>query len=219
MEENELIEAQLADFGVRLKDLRSSRGWTLEELAERTGLSKPFLSRLEAGDRQPSIAVVLTLARTYGVSLGDLFERSDENTDPCVIVRGHSARPVQSDGLSYLPLSSKSRFSNLEPMRLTVSAQRRGDEMFQHEGEEWVYVLAGKLCIHLAGKTYDLAPGDSAHFDSRLPHRLSALGGKDAELILVACPLPEPAAQQRRAGNAPARQPRKGQFHERRAIV
>jgi uncharacterized cupin superfamily protein len=96
--------------------------------------------------------------------------------------------------------------------------------MFQHEGEEWVYVLSGKLCIHLAGKTYDLGAGDSAHFDSRLPHRLSALGGKDVELILVACPLPEPAAQRRRAGHAPARQfPNgrlaNGQPRERRAIV
>jgi transcriptional regulator with XRE-family HTH domain len=54
--------------------LRSAKGWTLEELAERSGLSKPFLSRLESGDRQPSIAAVLTLARVFGVPMGSLFE-------------------------------------------------------------------------------------------------------------------------------------------------
>ena len=203
MAEVEQIEAQLAAIGARLRQLRGSRGWTLDELAERTGLSKPFLSRLEAGQRQPSIAVVLTLARTYGVSVGELFQETQDGAgpdgpsagepDPCVIVRGNKSRPVHGDGLSYLALSNKSRFANLQPMRLTVSADRRGDEMYQHEGEEWVYVLSGRLSLALAGKTHLLLPGDAAHFDSRLPHRLSALGGADAELILVACPLAEPA--------------------------
>jgi transcriptional regulator with XRE-family HTH domain len=176
---------------VRLKELRSGRGWTLEELAERTGLSKPFLSRLEAADRQPSIAVVLTLARTYGVSLTEMFEPTGE-PEACVIVRGNAVKPVRGDGLSYLPLSSKSRFANLQPIRLTVYADRAGDEMYQHEGEEWVYVLSGRLRVSLAGKTHDLSAGDAAHFDSRQPHRLAALDGQDAELILVACPVPEP---------------------------
>jgi transcriptional regulator with XRE-family HTH domain len=61
------ITSQLAGLGLRLRELRAGRDWTLEELAERTGLSKPFLSRLEAGDRQPSIAAVLTLARAFSV--------------------------------------------------------------------------------------------------------------------------------------------------------
>jgi transcriptional regulator with XRE-family HTH domain len=183
----------LAAFGTRLGDLRSGRGWTLEELAERTGLSKPFLSRLEGGERQASIAVVLTLARTYGVSLAEMFEPAGDD-EPCVIIRGDEGREVRGDGLTYRPLSNKSRFGNLQPIRLTVSAKRQGDEMYQHEGEEWVYVLSGRLRLLLAGKSYDLDAGDAGHFDSRQPHRLTALGGRDAELILVACPLPEPAS-------------------------
>jgi transcriptional regulator with XRE-family HTH domain len=201
--EVEQIEAQLAAFGTRLGHLRSARGWTLDELAERTGLSKPFLSRLEAGRRQPSIAVVLTLAHTYGVSVGEMFQETGnsaansglngDEAEPCVIVRGTKGRRVRGDGLSYLALSNKNRFANLQPMRLTVSANRSGDEMYQHEGEEWVYVLSGRLRLALAGRTHELSPGDAAHFDSRLPHRLTALDGCDAELILVACTIPEPA--------------------------
>jgi quercetin dioxygenase-like cupin family protein len=79
-------------------------------------------------------------------------------------------------------------------MKITVSHRRKGDEQYQHEGEEWVYVLAGRLRITIAGEDCDLEPGDAAHFDSRQPHRLTALGGRDAELILVACPLPEETA-------------------------
>jgi transcriptional regulator with XRE-family HTH domain len=197
------IDAQLADFGARLRELRAARDWTLEELSERTGLSKPFLSRLEAGDRQPSIAAVLTLARAFGVQVGTLFE-SQATTEPCLVVRGGEVKTRRGDGLTYAWLSDAGRFTNLQPMKLTVSHHRKGDEQFQHDGEEWVYVLSGRLRIAVASKNYDLEPGDAAHFDSRRPHRLSALGGRDAELILVACPLPETATQLPR----PARQRR-----------
>ena len=184
---------QLARCGTRLRGLRAARGWTLEELAERSGLSKPFLSRLEAGDRRPSIAAILTLARIYEVSVGALFDTAD--AEPCVVVRSDQAPRREGDGLIYKPLSNSARFANLQPIRLTVCADRVGDERYQHDGEEWVYVLSGQLRITVAGNNYDLEPGDAAHFDSRHPHRVTALGGRDAELILVACPVPEPSAQ------------------------
>ncbi len=186
------ITTQLAGLGFRLHELRAERGWTLEELAERTGLSKPFLSRLEAGDRQPSIAAVLTLAQAFGVGVGTMFDQA-QAAEPCVVIRRGAAAVRRNDGLTYAPLSNTGRFANLQPMKITVSHRRKGDEQYQHEGEEWVYVLAGRLRILVAGATYDLEPGDSAHFDSRQPHRLSALDGRDAELILVACPVPETA--------------------------
>ena len=180
----------LADFSQRLKELRATRGWTLEELSERSGLSKPFLSRLEAGDRQPSIAAVLTLAKVFGVSIGSLFDAPTPQ-EPCVVVRAEESPVRRGDGLTYRPLSSVGRFANLQPIRITVSHNRKGDERYQHEGEEWLYVLSGRLRVQVADETFDLERGDSAHFDSRQPHRLTALGGRDAELILVACPLPE----------------------------
>ena len=187
---NQAIDAQLADFSTRLRGMRSDRGWTLDELSERSGLSKTFLSRLEAGERQPSIAAVLTLANCFGVPVGSMFE-SVTPPSTCVIVRGPSASVRSSDGLTYASLSSTARFTNLQPMRITVSHRRRGDERFEHEGEEWLYVLKGRLRVAVGDATHELEPGDAAHFDSRQPHRLTALGTTDAELILVACPLSE----------------------------
>jgi transcriptional regulator with XRE-family HTH domain len=192
------VTPELTTLGFRLRELRAERGWTLEELAERTGLSKAFLSRRESGGRQPSIAAVLTLARVFGVSVGAMFE-SAAPAEACVVVRRDQATVREGDGLTYWPLSSNARFANLQPMKLTVSHRRKGDEQYQHDGEEWVYVLKGRLRITMAGVNYDLEPGDSAHFDSRQPHRLTALAGRDAELILVACPVPEPAYQSPRS--------------------
>jgi transcriptional regulator with XRE-family HTH domain len=187
------IQSQLASFGARLKELRVRRGWTLQELAARSSLSKAFLSRLESGGRQASIAAALTLSRIFDVSLASLFESPVVET-PCVIVRAGDAIERNARGLKYAPLSHAGRFFNLQPMRVRVSPLRRGNEHFHHDGEEWIYVLSGKLTLSLAGKTYDLEPGDSAHFDSRLPHRLIARGDRDTEVLVVAAPLWSPPA-------------------------
>ncbi len=182
------IQSQLSSFGARLRELRLKRGWTLEELACRSSLSKAFLSRLESGDRQASIAAALTLSRIFDVSLASLFE-SPLATEPCVIVRGADAVEKSINGLKYVPLSNAGRFFNLQPIKVIVPVSRRGNEHYHHDGEEWIYVLSGALTLSLAGKTYDLKPGDAAHFDSRLPHRLIAKGKKDAEVLLVASPV------------------------------
>jgi transcriptional regulator with XRE-family HTH domain len=184
----EQIQSQLSSFGARLRELRLKRGWTLEELAARSSLSKAFLSRLESGSRQASIAAVLTLSRIFGVSLASLFE-SQLAVEPCVIVRGADADEKSINGLKYAPLSNAGRFFNLQPIKVTVPVSRRGNEHYHHDGEEWIYVLSGALMLSLAGKTYDLKPGDAAHFDSRLPHRLIARGNQAAEVLLVASPV------------------------------
>lgn len=185
------IQQQLSSFGARLRELRVRRGWTLQELAARSALSKPFLSRLESGNRQASIAAALTLSRVFDVSLASLFESPPVET-PCVIVRASEAVEKTVNGLRYAPLSHAGRFFNVQPLRVKVSPSRRGHEHYHHAGEEWLYVLSGKLTLSLAGQTYDLEPGDAAHFESRLPHRLIARGGHEAEVLVVAAPIWSP---------------------------
>jgi transcriptional regulator with XRE-family HTH domain len=195
------IQLQLDSFGVRLRELRLQRGWTLQQLAGASGLSKTFLSRLESGDRQASIAAVLTLARIFGVSLASMFE-TQLALEPCLVVRASETVAQSLNGLDYTPLSNAQRSFNLQPVRVTVSPQREGDEHFRHEGEEWIYLLSGRLTLSLAGKTYDLEAGDAAHFDSTLPHRLRARGTRPADVLLVASPFArgaKPADSSRRA--------------------
>lgn len=167
-------------------------------MAERSGLSKPFLSRLESGDRQPSIAAVLTLARVFGVPMGSLFEiRQDDES--CLVVRVGETTIQHGNGIEYLPLSGASRF-NLQPMRAMISPLRQGSERYQHEGEEWLYVLSGRLRLLVGEREYELETGDAAHFDSRQPHRLDAMDGHAAEVILVACPIPTTLISHRETG-------------------
>jgi transcriptional regulator with XRE-family HTH domain len=183
-----LVKDQLAAFGANLKQHRLQKGWTLDDLAKRSGLSKPFLSRLESGDRQASIAAVLTLCQIFGLSMAEMFE-TQVALDPCLIVRKSDAVSREAYGLSYLPLSQAGHLFNLRPIRVTVSPDRTGNEHYRHEGEEWIYVLSGEISLSLAGQMYDLATGDAIHFDSRLPHRVIPRSKKAPEILLVASPL------------------------------
>ena len=189
-------------LGAHLKALRLAKEWTLEELAERSGLSKPFLSRLESGDRQPSIAAVLTLARVFDVPMGSLFENRQDD-EVCNVVRVGKGSIRRGNGISYIPLSGASKF-NLQPMRAMISPSREGSERYQHEGEEWLYVLSGRLKLCVGDRECQLEIGDAAHFDSRQPHRLDAMDGREAEVILVACPIPTTLISRRETGQLTA---------------
>ena len=181
---------QTETLGARLRALRAGRGWTLDELSRRAGLSKSYLSRLEDGGRQPSIAALLSLAQAHGRPLAALFGSEEAAKSSCSIVRAGEAAQQQGNGLRYTPLSQASQAVSMQPIRVLVPADRAGDEMYQHDGEEWLYVLSGTLRLTLAGETLRLGPGDAAHFDARAPHRLAAEGADDADIILVACAAP-----------------------------
>lgn len=192
------IQSQLCSFGARLRELRLRRQWTLEELACRSGLSRAFLSRLESGGRQASIAVTLMLCRIFSVPVGSLFE-PEADSEPAVVMRAGEAAARTVNGLECATLSNAGKFFNLQPIKVIVPRSRRGGEHYRHEGEEWIYLLAGELKLSLDGQTYELAPGDAAHFDARRPHRLIACGRRDAELLLVAAPMISAAAAVRPA--------------------
>jgi transcriptional regulator with XRE-family HTH domain len=183
------VEEVTQTLGSRLHAMRESRDWTLDVLAERASLSKAYLSRLEGGDRQPSLAALCALAQAFGVSIAALFEQPDQTAD-CIVVRGGSNTSRNANGLTYVALSGSTKPFNLQPIEVTVPPDRTGDETYQHVGEEWLHVTAGRVQLSLDGKAYVLERGDSAHFDSRLPHRLDALGDQDAKIILVASPIP-----------------------------
>jgi quercetin dioxygenase-like cupin family protein/DNA-binding XRE family transcriptional regulator len=185
----EHAEEMTQTLGSRMHSMRESRDWTLDELAERTDLSKAYLSRLEGGDRQPSFAALCAIAKAFQVSVAALFEHPDQSSD-CIVVRGGSAAKRSVNGLTYVSLSGSTKPFNLQPIEVTVPADRKGDETYQHVGEEWLHVTGGRIRLSLDGRVYLLETGDSAHFDSRLAHRLDALDDKDATIILVASPIP-----------------------------
>ena len=181
---------ELKEIWSRIRSYRQTRGWTLDSLATRAKLSKSYISRLEDGERHPSIAAFLALSRALGISMNMLL--SDESSGNTFrVVRGAESPVVPGNGLVYQVHNGGFPGAVMQPLRITISVNRTGDELYRHDGEEWLYVLSGTLNVTIGEEIHSLEPGDSLHFDATVGHRLTATGGKDVEAILVATVAPK----------------------------
>lgn len=168
---------EIRQIGARLRALRHGRGWTLEEMATRAELSPSTLSRLESGKRQASLELLLPLTRQLGISLDDLV--SPSVPDPRV-----RRRPVvREDGLVITPLAPEG--APVETYKVTYPPVAQVPEPRVHDGYEWLYVLAGKLRLILGDQDLVLSRGEAAEFDTRIPHCMSAVGSRPAQVLSI----------------------------------
>ncbi|MEV8022971.1 XRE family transcriptional regulator [Streptomyces sp. NPDC086554] len=173
----------------QLRDLRRRAALTLEAAARTAGLSPAHLSRLETGQRQPSLPMLLALARTYGTTVSELLGETPADRD--AIVRAADMEPTRAGGWTYWQAGAPAR--GMQALRVHVPHGAQGDIVRVHPGEEWLYVLKGRLRLRLGDATYTLEPGDSAHFDSLTPHRIAAADHHGADLLFVHTLLQSPA--------------------------
>jgi transcriptional regulator with XRE-family HTH domain len=191
-------EANGLVLAARLKRLRLARGWSLAQLSSLSKLSRPYLSRLESGDRQPSLGALVSLARIYDTPLHSLLEADPTRQKIPIVIHGSQPRIYRANGLRYRPISVDGTKVNLSAMQVTVARKRRTRVFVRHNGEELLYVLSGTLNLIFENETHTLRAKDSAHFDARIPHRLLAVGDRDAEVLIVAyVGNPRPAAAAR----------------------
>ncbi|MFE7773633.1 helix-turn-helix domain-containing protein [Streptomyces sp. NPDC057445] len=174
---------ELPEVAPRLRELRRRQGLTLEAAAQRAGLSPAHLSRLETGNRQPSLPMLLTLARIYGTTVGELLGELHPERD--AIIRGDRTGHAAADGWTYQQAGGRGRAMQALRVRVPHGAGGQGDLVRVHPGEEWLYVLEGRLRLGLGETVHELEPGDSAHFDSLTPHRIAAVAPGGVELLFV----------------------------------
>ncbi|MGW0130511.1 helix-turn-helix domain-containing protein [Streptomyces sp. NPDC003299] len=174
----------------QLRALRRRAGLTLEAAARAAGLSAAHLSRLETGQRQPSLPMLLALARIYSTTVSELLGESVAERD--AVVRGADMEPTAAGGWTYRQAGASGR--GMQALRVQVPYGAQGDIVRVHPGEEWLYVLDGRLRLRLGDTTHRLGPGDSAHFDSLTPHRIAAEDPGGLELLFVHTLLQSPTA-------------------------
>jgi transcriptional regulator with XRE-family HTH domain len=183
----ELNEALLS-MAENLREERIRAGLTLEQLAQRAELSAPHLSRLESGERQPSIAALLALSRALGVPMARLL--GERGGAPAIAVYEPGAPAAESEGMAMTAIGGFPGSVALEVLSVRISPDRVPPEPARHRGEEWIYVLAGRLVLEFDGHVHVIGPGASVHFDAERPHRLAADGGTPVEILLVAADSP-----------------------------
>ena len=169
------LGAALAAVGPRLRTIRRQREATLAALAEATGISVSTLSRLESGQRRPTLELLLPLARAHGVQLDDLVG-GPVTGDPRVHMR-----PITRDGMTMIPLSR--RPGGVQAYKLIIPASRAAPRPQVHEGYEWLYVLDGQLRLVLGDQDLVMRPGEAAEFSTQVPHWFGSAGRGGVELL------------------------------------
>jgi transcriptional regulator with XRE-family HTH domain len=157
----------------RLRELRTQRGLTLEEVATRADIDVSTLSRLESGKRRLALDHLPRLASALSVTTDDLM-RAPEADDPRVRGASHTR-----DGVTYWPLTRSGPAGGLHTFKIRVSTRRRTppDELPVHDGQEWLYVLSGNLRLILGDRDFTIKPGEAVEFSTWTPHWFGVVDG------------------------------------------
>jgi transcriptional regulator with XRE-family HTH domain len=157
----------------RLRELRRQRGFTLEEVASRADIDVSTLSRLESGKRRLALDHLPRLASALSVSTDDLL-RTPDAEDPRV--KGASQT---RHGVTYWPLTHSGPAGGLHAFKIRVSARRRTppDELPVHDGQDWMYVLSGRMRLILGERDFTIKPGEAVEFSTWTPHWFGAVDG------------------------------------------
>jgi len=171
------LEQVLTAVGPRLRAVRRQRGTTLAQLSAATGISVSTLSRLESGQRRPTLELLLPLARVHQVPLEELVG-APATGDPRV-----SPKPVVRNGVTMIPLSR--RPGGLQAYKLVLPPNVPAGEPEQqvHQGYDWIYVLSGRVRLLLGEHDLTLVAGEVAEFDTRTPHWFGNPGPGAAEVL------------------------------------
>jgi transcriptional regulator with XRE-family HTH domain len=187
--ENNIEEIKV---GERIKELRLKKGITLQELAEKTGFSSAILSQIENHLISPPLGILLKIAKALDVEMGYFLGKPDEV--PFVIVRKNERKSVSrvaskegiKYGYSYESLAYDKKNRHMEPFLVTLEpATVKDRHAYSHEGEEFLFVLEGKMEVTLGEYTDILEEGDSIYYDSTIPHRVQCCEEKEAKILAV----------------------------------
>jgi transcriptional regulator with XRE-family HTH domain len=176
------------DLGERLRAIRLLRRRTLKDVAVDAGVSESFLSQLERGRTGASVATLQRLAAALGIEVSDLF--ASNGLPRPTLLRREARQHVLWGHLGRKALLTPKPFHALEVVAVAFDpGGSTGDEPYTHgDSEELLLVLSGRAHVQLGEEVYDLRAGDSVHYRSSTPHRVSNPGAEPAEVLFVISP-------------------------------
>jgi transcriptional regulator with XRE-family HTH domain len=183
-------------LGNRVRQTRIARAITLEQLAHLTGFTTSYLSKIENRRKVPPIATLARIARALEVDIAYFFNGERSPNDQSVsVVRASERQPMirggTSFGYDYEGLAHTKRNKHMEPFVFTFPKSISKDVSFAHEGEEFVFVLSGRVEFEAGNRTWRLQAGDSLYMDSSIPHRGRSIGGEAKALVIIFQPDPK----------------------------
>ncbi len=181
--EQEQINEQI---GCKIKDLRNRNGLTQQELADRTELTKGFISQLERGQVSPSVVTLLDLIECLGSTPGDFFKEGAE--EQVVFKEQDYFEKIEDNGSKTQWLVPPAQKFQMEPLLVEIPPHESLDEDKPHIGEEFGYCISGRLNVYLGDKVYKVKAGESFYYRTTKRHKIANPGSRPAKFIWVSTP-------------------------------
>ena len=181
--------------GAKIKGLRETKNLTLEEIAERSGLTVEQIQSIENDVNLPSLGPLIKIARALGVRLGTFMDDNDA-LGP-IVCRAKDREKDSSISFSngaidarkhmeYHPLAQQKAGRHMEPFVIDINPEENPNfQLSDHEGEEFIYVMQGEVELVYGKETFHLGEGDTIYYDSIVKHHLHGAPGKSAKILAV----------------------------------
>jgi quercetin dioxygenase-like cupin family protein len=168
-------------IGKKIKRAREGKNMPFDRIANETGFSVDYLKEVEAGQTIPPVGAILQIARALEIDSASLLKEPESK-----LQRRISAHTKRTENYAYTTLTPGAENKHLKAFRVVIEAQQEHKGVgYHHEGEEFEYVLSGKVQVTVGDHVNTLAAGDSLHFNSGIPHKLRSVSDERAELIVV----------------------------------
>ena len=177
------IEEQI---GAKIRNLRKQNGLTQEELADRTELTKGFISQMERGLTAPSVSTLLDIVECLGTNLSDFFHEENELQIVYPKEDYFEKEDEHKNSITWLIATAQSR--SMEPILVQLQPGQSMPEDKPHEGEEFGYVLDGEIRLHYGEDVYTVRKGDSFIFPANRKHKISSACKKVSSILWISSP-------------------------------
>lgn len=178
------------DIGGKVKELRTNAKLTLRELSVKSGLSTGFLSQLERGLTSISTDLLAEIAKALNVETSYFFINTISRNS--VVMRSYEKEVMKIDNAKYISylFSADPNGKEMMPRIVDILPCNTNEILtqYQHEGEEFIYILEGTLTLFINGQSYELYPGDGAHYSSKTVHNYANYTNKMVKIIMVNTP-------------------------------
>lgn len=175
----------LMEIGSKIKRLRQQLNLSQSELADRCELTKGYISQLENDLTSPSITTLMDILSALGTNLSEFFSKEDDRR---VVFTENDFIEKHDDGMSLKWIIPNAQKNEMEPVLVELLANASTADDFPHEGEEFGYVLDGKICITLGSNKYTCKKGDAFYYVANKAHGIKNIGKSVARFIWVSTP-------------------------------
>jgi len=180
---DKIAQTTVSGFGDKIGKLRQAQGWSIENLAEATGQTPDFIGQVESSEISPPVSFLLRLSAALGVDPGTFLHKEEQ-----AAIQDHRVQAFvkRTRSYSYQTLTPGAEKSHLRAFMVTIESHRDHKPVeYRHEGEEFIYVMAGDLELTLGGKIHVLKKEECIHFNSDIPHKLKSLSNEPTRCLVM----------------------------------